>query len=45
MVVCFMRTTVVRVVKMWRPSWILVGMGGAVLGVLIGRRIGVGASF
>ena len=45
MVVCFMRTTVLRVVKMWRPSWILVGMGGAVLGVLIGRRIGVGASF
>jgi len=30
---------------MWRPSWILAGMGGEVLGVLIGRRIGVGASF
>jgi len=30
---------------MWQPSWILAGMGNEVLSVLIGRRIGVGASF
>ena len=44
-VVCIMCKTVLCAVKMWRPSWILVGMGGEVLGVPIGSPIGVGASF